>query len=68
MSEKYVVIAEYKDDEPLVFETYLSAAGYDACYERMNTFANNPRVVRVAMAKLVHVSGNKSLIREEEEA
>jgi hypothetical protein len=66
MSEKYVVIAERKDEEPLIFETYLSAASYEACRERMGVFANNPSIVRVAIARLVYVTGNKSLIREEE--
>jgi hypothetical protein len=32
----------------------------------MGVFANNPSIVRVAIARLVYVTGNKSLIREEE--
>lgn len=62
MSEKYVVIAEYKNDEPLVHETYLRVTFSDEAERRMRELKASPNVIRVAIAKLEYSTGNRSLL------
>lgn len=56
------MVVEYKDDAPMVFETYLHRADEDTIGKRMEIFKTDPKVIRVAMAKLSYVGGNKTLL------
>ncbi len=60
--EKYVVIAEHKAEEALVFETFLSSASYDQADARFKHLLKDPNIVRVAIARLVYVAGHKGLL------
>lgn len=65
MDEKeyyYVVICEYKNDAAIVHETYLHSSDYGTAVSRMKMFESDPKVIRVAIAKLVHVFGNETLL------
>lgn len=58
----YVVIAEFKEDEPLVYETYLHYSTWVKALEWMRKLADQPGIIRVAIAKLVFVDGNHALV------
>lgn len=55
----FVVLAEYKDDAPIVHESYL--VGYEDAAKRMESLRNDGRIVRVAIARLEFITGNKTL-------
>jgi len=63
-SEKFILIIETKDEQPLVGEAYLAASNYEAVYRRYERVRNNPEVIRVAMARLVFERGNEALLQE----
>ena len=65
MSEKYVVICEYKNDAPLAHETYLEHASYEDAYNRMMHLEKDPRIIRVAIGELIYKTGNKTLLMKE---
>lgn len=58
----YVVIAEFKEDEPLVYETYLHYSTFERAKERMRQLSQTQGIIRVAIAKLVYVDGNHALV------
>jgi hypothetical protein len=62
---KYVVLAEYKDEGALIHEAYLHHTTYEIADERMKFLAKDPRVIRVAMAKLVFERGHPDLLPPE---
>lgn len=59
----YGVIVEWKDEGPLVMESQLMT--YDEAYNRKATFVDDKRVIRVAMFKAIHISGNETLLPKE---
>jgi hypothetical protein len=60
----YGVMAEWKDEGPLVMESYLLT--YDKAYERMQSLLKEQRIIRVAMFEAVYAYGNKTLIPEKQ--
>lgn len=67
MSDTHVIVVEYKADQPLVFETYIEDGTREQQVARMRLMAQKPDVVRVALARLVYVDGNKGLLPKGEE-
>jgi hypothetical protein len=61
----YGVIAEWKEEGPLVMEGALST--YDQAHARMRHLGQRPNVIRVAMFKAVYEYGNTALIPEEKQ-
>ena len=59
--EIYVVIAEMKNQAPIIMETEQGCAGYDKVHERMDAMSGQPNVVRVCVARLLYETGNKAL-------
>lgn len=59
----FVVVSEHKAEGPLVHEMPLSRGmSYDAARDLFNRIAGNPNTIRVAMARLVFVEGNETLL------
>lgn len=65
-TDKYVVIAEHKADETIVFETYLSGASREEALTRMENIIRDPKYIRVAVARLVYSDGHKGLLPTDE--
>ena len=61
-STRYVVIAEYKNDAPLVHETYIHRASYEEACHRMEVLRQRNNVIRVSIAKLVFENGHQLLL------
>lgn len=61
--EYFVLIVEYKNDAPLVFEQYLHHADIQSISDRMEQFQGNPNVIRCAIAKLDYHNGNEALLK-----
>ncbi len=59
----YGVIAEWKEEAPLVMEGYLTT--YDKAHARMRDLAQRPNVIRVAMFKAIYATGHNDLVPEE---
>ena len=59
----YGIIAEWKEEAPMVFEGALMT--YDEAHTRMRDFASRPYVIRVAIFKAVHAAGHNALIPKE---
>ena len=62
MTDRYVLIIENKDEEPLVMEQYLRSGTYAEIAARMASFKENPRTIRVCMAKLEFECGNRTIL------
>ena len=60
--QKYVVIAEFKNDGALVYETYLAGANYEAAAARMEILEKDFKVIRVCMARLVFERGHPDIL------
>lgn len=56
--ERYVVIAEWKDEPPTILECQLSMATDQATRNRMDKLIADPRCIRVAVARLEFMTGN----------
>lgn len=62
-NEKFVVIVETKNEEPMVWEQYLSTCSYEEALERMKKSEKQPNVLRVAVAKLEYAQGNRTVLQ-----
>jgi hypothetical protein len=60
MDGVYGVIAEFKDEGPIIMEGY--PVDYDTAAERMNSLKQQANVIRVAMFRADYVSGNPTLL------
>lgn len=66
MSEKvYGVIAEWKDEAPIIMECYPMT--HDDAHQRMMRLKNESNIIRVAMFQMIFSDGNRSLVPEETE-
>ncbi|HEX3747642.1 MAG TPA: hypothetical protein VHW09_27090 [Bryobacteraceae bacterium] len=61
--KKYGVMAEWKEEGPLVMEGPLLTL--DAARARMGDLAGRSNVIRVAMFKVIYEGGNNTLIPQE---
>lgn len=64
MDAVYGVIAEFKDEGPIIMEGY--PADYDTAAERMNSLKQQANVIRVAIFRAEYVSGNQTLLPKSE--
>jgi len=62
-TDRYVLIIEHKAEQPLVMEQILNKGTYDEVRERMDKAIADPRIIRVAMARLVYTDGNEELLK-----
>ena len=62
--KKYGVIAEWRDEAPLVMETI--PLDYFKARARAEDFLKSPRVIRVAVFEMRHAWGNKTMLPETE--
>lgn len=64
-SEIFGVIAEFKEEQPIVMEAPL--VDYEAATVRMHNLAARSDVIRVAVFKAVYAIGNNTLLPKESE-
>ena len=62
--EVFGIVAESKDDGPILWECAAAASGIEAVRARAKQFAQDPRTIRVCVVRLVYESGNELLLSD----
>ena len=64
MSEVFAVIAEFKNQAPILMEVEGPRSSRDRAHDHMDTLLSRPNCLRAAVVRLTYEAGNELLIHD----
>ena len=64
VSEVFAVLAEFKNQGPILMEVEGPRSSHNLAHDHMNALLSRPNVLRAAVVRLSYVSGNELLIHD----